>query len=148
MAQDIAAEQDEAFFGDWKPVEVTGDAIPWEVFATTKEIEKCIVDQEGYDYCTIKPGYSKDVKKHDGKKVTLMGFMFPLEQSEMQKNFLMGPYPLSCPFHYHVGPAQVIEVLADKPVAFSYDPITVTGILRLRYNEETGMFYYLEKAVP
>lgn len=76
-----------------------------------------------------------------------MGFMFPLEQSEKQQNFLIGPYPLSCPFHYHIGPSQVVEVIAKKPMKFSYDPVTVTGVLKLRFNEETNMFYYLENAV-
>ena len=64
--------------------------------------------------------------------------------SEKQKKFLMGPYPLSCPFHYHVGPSQVIEIKSDNPVDFSFDPITIKGKLEVKYNEETGSFFYLE----
>lgn len=145
--QEMTEEQAEALMEKWKPLQVTGDAIPWEVFAKTTETEKCTVDKEGFDYCIIKPGYSEDIKKQDGKNVTLMGFMFPLQQSEKQKHFLIGPFPLSCPFHYHIGPAQVVEVVAKKPVEFSYEPITLKGRLSLRFNEETGMFYYLEDAV-
>ena len=73
-----------------------------------------------------------------------MGFMFPLEQSEKQKRFLIGPYPLSCPFHYHVGPSQVIEISSEKAIDFSFDPITIKGKLEVKYNEETGTFYYLK----
>jgi len=75
--------------------------------------------------------------------VTLMGYMFPLEQSEEHTNFLIGPYPLSCPFHYHVGPTQMVEVFTKEPIALSYEPVTLKGILELRFNEDTGVFYYL-----
>ena len=128
----------------YKPLEVTGDAIPWQLFGKTKEIEDCTIDKDGFDYCLIKPVYDDKIKKYNGKKVTIMGFMFPLEQSEKQKRFLIGPYPLSCPFHYHVGPSQVIEISSDEAVDFSFDPITIKGELKVRYNEETGTFYYLK----
>ena len=128
----------------YKPLEVTGDAIPWQLFGKTKEIEDCTIDKDGFDYCLIKPVYDDKIKKYNGKKVTIMGFMFPLEQSEKQKRFLIGPYPLSCPFHYHVGPSQVIEISSDEAVDFSFDPITIKGELKVKYNEETGTFYYLK----
>ena len=128
----------------YKPLEVTGDAIPWQLFGKTKEIEDCTIDKDGFDYCLIKPVYDDKIKKYNGKTVTIMGFMFPLEQSEKQKKFLIGPYPLSCPFHYHVGPSQVIEISSDEAVDFSFDPITIKGKLKVKYNEETGTFYYLK----
>jgi hypothetical protein len=144
--QEMIDEQISAIEDEWKPIVVSGDALPWEVFTKTAEIEECTQDDEGYDDCIIKPDYSDAIKALDGKEVTLMGFMFPLEPSETQKVFLIGPYPLSCPFHYHIGPSQVVEVLAEEGFTFSYDPITVKGILKLRFNEETGVFYYLENA--
>ena len=84
------------------------------------------------------------IKKYNGETVTIMGYMFPLEESEKQRKFLIGPYPLSCPFHYHVGPSQVIEIKSDNPVDFSFDPITIKGKLKIKFNEETGSFFYLE----
>ncbi len=140
LLEDIGEMQEE-----WKPLKVSGDAIPWELFATTKEDESCVVGDEGYDICLVKPEYSDAVKKLNGIEVTLMGYMFPLEQSESQKNFLVGPYPLSCPFHYHVGPTQMVEVFADEHIEFSYEPITLKGVLELKFNEETGVFYYLRR---
>ena len=110
----------------------------------TKEIEDCTVDKDGFDYCLVKPIYDENIKKYNGETVTIMGYMFPLEESEKQKKFLIGPYPLSCPFHYHVGPSQVIEIKSNDPVDFSFDPITIKGKLKVKYNKETGSFFYLE----
>ena len=128
----------------FEPLKVTGDALPWQLFSETKEIEDCTIDKDGFDYCLVKPIYDENIKKYNGETVTIMGYMFPLEESEKQKKFLMGPYPLSCPFHYHVGPSQVIEIKSDNPVEFSFDPITIKGMLKIKYNEETGSFFYLE----
>lgn len=138
--------QDEFIAQNPKPLKVKGNAISWEVFAKTKETEKCIIDKAGFDYCLIKPTYDSALKVFDKKEVTLMGFMFPLQQSEKQTNFLLGPYPMSCPFHYHTGPSQIVEVIVKEPVNFSYDPITLKGILTLHYNDDTGVFYYLSNA--
>ncbi len=124
-------------------LKVTGNALSWDIFADTQENEECTIDAEGYDLCLIKPIYSPTIKALDGKQVTVMGFMFPLDPNEEQRNFLLGPYPASCPFHYHSGPAEMVEVIISKPVKFSYDPVTVTGRLSLEYNQETGIFYYL-----
>ena len=144
--QEMTQEQRSAMLGDWKPLRVKGDAIPWNIFAETKEISKKRIFPDGGYTFDISPQYGEAIKKLDGKEVTLMGFMFPLEQSENQKNFLIGPYPLTCPFHYHVGPTQTVEVLAKEPFDFSYDPITIKGTLSVRFNKETGVFYYLENA--
>lgn len=142
---DIDPSENEVIENMYKPLKVTGDAIPWDLFNKTKEIEDCTIDKDGYDYCLIKPLYDSGIKKLNDTTVTVMGFMFPLEQSEKQKKFLLGPYPLGCPFHYHVGPSQVIEISSTEPIDFSFDPITITGKLKVNYNKETGTFYYLER---
>ncbi|MCG8493183.1 MAG: DUF3299 domain-containing protein [Sneathiellales bacterium] len=143
---ELTPEERADFEANWKPIEVTGTAIPWKIFASTQSIENCKTDKEGYDECILKPEYTKNIMDLDGTEVTLMGFMFPLEPTENQKNFLIGPYPLSCPYHYHIGPENIVEVLADKGVKFSFSPVTIRGTLVVRYNEETGIFYYLENA--
>ena len=142
---DIDPSENEVIENMYKPLKVTGDAIPWDLFNKTKEIEDCTIDKDGYDYCIIKPLYDSGIKKLNDTTVTVMGFMFPLEQSKKQKKFLLGPYPLGCPFHYHVGPSQVIEISSTEPIDFSFDPITITGKLKVNYNKETGTFYYLER---
>jgi len=74
--------------------------------------------------------------------------MFPLDVTEDQRLFLFGPFPMSCPYQYHVGPALVLEVHAqDHPVAFSYDPVQLTGTLELvPEDKEYSVFYRLKDA--
>ena len=153
MAGDVAdafsvQEEEGSLFAPpegFEPLKVTGDALSWDVFATTEYFEKCVDHSDGFLDCEIKPKYSEDILKFDGKEVTLMGFMFPFSEGDDQANFLMGAYPLSCPFEYHSPPSLIVEVLAEKnPVKFSFDPVTVKGILEVRYEKETGIFYYLK----
>jgi hypothetical protein len=86
------------------------------------------------------------MKELNGKEVTLYGFMFPLEQSEKQANFLIGPFPPSCPFHYHVPPSLIVEVKMKDPLAYSWDEITIKGTLKLAENDPNGVFYFLKEA--
>lgn len=136
---------DEYLYEDLEPLIVTGEAIGWEEFATTKEDMSCVTYDDGFEDCLIKPIYSDEIKSLDKKEVTLMGFMFPLDPTEMQQNFLIGPYPISCPFTYHVGPSQIVEVKLNKPIEFSFDPVVVKGVFSVEYNKETGVFYYLNQ---
>ena len=102
IEQELSEQEILELMEEWKPLEVEGDAIAWSVFAQTKEIEDCSIDADGFDYCIIKPQYHPQVTELDGQQLTLMGFMFPLQAAEKQQNFLIGPYPLNCPFHYLV----------------------------------------------
>ncbi len=129
-------------------VDVPSGGTDWKVFSKTKEINVEGKTKDGYDYQFFKPKFSEAVRKLDGQEVTVKGFMFPLDETEKQKLFLFGPFPVSCPFHYHVSPSLVIEVHADKaPVKFSYDPITLKGRLRLvNVDPENSTFYKLVDA--
>ncbi|MBL6784756.1 MAG: hypothetical protein ISQ32_00450, partial [Rickettsiales bacterium] len=44
-----------------------------------------------------------------------------------------------------VGPSQIVEVVLNDPIKFSYDPVKVTGEFSVEYNKETGVFYYLNQ---
>ena len=129
-------------------VDVPKGATDWKVFSKTKEINVEGKTKDGYDYQFFKPKFTPDVRKLDGQEVTVKGFMFPLNEAEKQALFLFGPFPVSCPFHYHVSPALVIEVHADKaPVKFSYDPVTIKGRLQLvEVDPENSTFYKLVDA--
>lgn len=120
-------------------------SIKWEIFAKTQEKNKCTTDKDGYDICLVEPIYSKEIKALHNKEVNLTGFMFPLDPTEKQQRFLIGPYPITCPFDYHSSPSQVVEVALKKPIDFSYNPITIKGKLIVKYNKETGVFYYLKQ---
>ncbi len=121
--------------------------VPWQIFAETKEKQRKVTFPDGGFAYEVSPQFSEKLKTMDGKEVTLYGFMFPLEQSDKQGTFLLGPYPASCPFHYHVTPSLVVEVKAKKPLGFSWDPLTLKGTLQLVENDENGIFYYLREAV-
>lgn len=128
------------------PLEVPDGFVAWQKLATTKENEVCTKDDEGFENCETKPEYSPQVSALSGKDVKLMGYMFPLMQGKKQKEFLLGPYPQSCPYHYHIGASQVVEVHSPQGVEFTYEPVKVEGTFAAEYNAEFGVFYYLKDA--
>ncbi len=129
-------------------VDVPEGAVDWLVFGKTREISVEGKDADGFEYQYYKPEFPADLKALDGKDITLKGFMFPLDSVEAQKFFLFGPFPVSCPFQYHVGPSLVVEVFAEKnPVTFTYDPLTITGTLELvKEDPDNSVFYRLRHA--
>lgn len=132
-----------------KYVDVPAGATNWKVFGKTREINIMTRDKDGMDVQYYKPGFTPDVKALDGKDITVKGFMFPLEEDDNQHEFLFGPFPVSCPFHYHVGPSLVLEAHTDAkhPIPFSYDPITLSGKLELvKLDMDNSVFYRLQNA--
>lgn len=129
-------------------VDVPPGAVDWAVFGKTKEIPVHGKTPEGYDNLYARPDFPPELKVLAGQVITIKGFMFPLDAADDQKTFLFGPFPVNCPFQYHVGPALVIEVHAeDHPVKFSYDPLVLRGTLELVPDDpEYGTFYSLRDA--
>lgn len=128
-------------------VDIPEGATDWKVLGSTAEKKISGVDEEGFDYEYTLPEFSAQVKPLDGKTVKLKGFMFPLEENDAQSLFLFGPFPISCPYHYHVGPSLIVEVKPKKAIVFTYDPIILEGKMELVPNDiETGVFYRLHGA--
>lgn len=125
---------------------VKGDTVPWQLFATTKEKQKKVTFPDGGYSFEVTPIFGDKLKELGGRQVTLYGFMFPLEQAEKQGNFLLGPFPPSCPFHYHAPPSLIVEVKSRKPVEFSWDAITLKGTLELMEKDPNGSYYILRDA--
>ena len=123
-------------------------ATSWEVFNKVKEVKVTETDKEtGAENEYFKPEYTDEVKALDGKTIRIMGFMFPLTATKGQKNFLIGPFALSCPYHYHVSPKLNIEVFsAEKPIDFTYDQIVIEGKFEVKFNQENQVFYFLNNA--
>lgn len=130
-------------------VDVPKGALDWKVLGKTKEVSIEGRDKDGLDFGFTKPNFPPEVLALDGKEVTLKGFMFPLDPAEAQHMFLFGPFPATCPFQYHVGPALVIEVTTpkDKPVKYTEEPITVTGKLELVKEDPDNSTFYRMKNV-
>ena len=77
----------------------------------------------------------------------MQGYMFPLNAAENQSMFLFGPFPVSCPYHYHVGPALVIEAYGREKTEFGFEPITLKGTLELvPRDDDYNVFYRLREA--
>ena len=129
-------------------VDIPEGATDWKTFGKTKFVSVETKDKDGLDFQYYKPQFTPELVALAGKKIKIKGFMFPLDETEDQKTFLFGPFPLNCPFQYHVQSNLVIEVHADKnPVAFTYDPVTLEGILELvPEDRENSTFYRLKDA--
>lgn len=131
-----------------EPIEAKHGALSWNVFAAVKENTREVpAPTEGFPNAytfVVTPIFTPEIKKYDGQTVKIMGYMFPLDESKRQHHFLMGPYPPTCPFDYHSPSNQVIDVKADQPIPFTWEPILVEGRLILNRETETGAFYRLE----
>lgn len=120
---------------------------PWEIFGETGEDEYQFIDEEGFEWVGVRPKFSKNLKELDSKNILVQGYMFPLDQDEKQKNFLIVPFPPSCPYYPHVSSNLIIEVHADPPISFSYDAINIKGNLELVHKDDMyNIFYRLKDA--
>ena len=121
--------------------------ISWNIFGETGMKEYSFNDKDGNEYIGYRPEFSEKIRKLDSQNILVQGYMFPLEQDDEQGLFLLGPFPLSCPYHPHTQSNLLIEVHAKKPVLFSYDAVNIKGDLELvARDDEYNMFYRLKNA--
>ncbi len=120
---------------------------PWKVFGETGMDEYPIMDNEGNEWTGVRPRFTDKVKKLESKEILVQGFMFPLEQDEKQSLFLLGPFPLTCPYHPHTSSNLLIEVHTESPIIFSYDAVNIKGKLELvPIDDEYNIFFRLKDA--
>lgn len=125
-------------------VTVPQGGVDWALLAQTKSVPYSDVNEKGEQYEGVEPEFSEAVRKLDGQVVIMQGYIFPLNAEEGQSVFLFGPFPVSCPYHYHVGPALVIEAHAQKKIKYQWDAVDLEGRLELvPRDEEYGVFYRL-----
>ena len=110
--------------------------IPWELLQQAKTVQR--PDKK------FGPEFTPEIKRLDKQNVKIYGFMMPLDQSRLQKRFLLASFPPHCAFCVPGGPESMIEVLADKPVEFTYEPIVVSG--RMAVLENDIVYYRLTGA--
>ena len=92
------------------------------------------------------PQFSGKILGLDGKQVRVQGFILPMDMGEKQKHFLISAVPPHCPFCLPAGPDAVVEVYARKPIAYSMEPILVTGKLAVLKSDPSGLLYRLSEA--
>ena len=112
--------------------------IPWQLLQSAKTVQKA--DKK------FGPVFPKEVKELDRQQVKLYGFMMPLDQAKKQKRFLLSAYPPHCSFCLTGGPESLVEVLADKPIDFTFEPIVVSG--RMAVLDNDVVYYRLTNAAP
>jgi len=101
--------------------------VPWALLQQAKTVQR--PDKK------FVPEFTKDIKALDRKDVKLFGFMMPLDQARKQKRFLLAAYPPHCAFCLPSGPESLVEVVADTPVEFTFEPIVVAGKLAVLDND-------------
>jgi len=95
------------------------------------------------------PLFNKDIKALEGKRVTIKGFIIPLDDTKKQVNFMLSMVPFShCYFCGGAGPESMIEVKALTAFEYTAKPVQVSGILKLNATDENHLFYILEEASP
>ncbi|MEX0729153.1 MAG: DUF3299 domain-containing protein [Aquisalimonadaceae bacterium] len=117
--------------------EVEG-VVPW---STMTGIET----REG-NHGLLVPVFNDEVRSLNGKDVRIQGFMLPLENTEQHSHFMLTSTPPSCFFCLPGGPESIVEVKADRPVDFSFEPVVLAGRMELMEDSDMGLFYRLNGA--
>jgi len=86
-----------------------------------------------------------NIKKIDGRKVRITGFMFPLQEGASIKSFCLLRTTQTCCYGPRPEYNQYIFVEMAKPTIFQrLDPVTCVGKLRVEPNPEEGYIYRME----
>ncbi|HEU5147034.1 MAG TPA: hypothetical protein VFT90_09975 [Chryseosolibacter sp.] len=118
----------------------------WNIFAKTKFEPK--FDEKLGEYLFY-PTFTEDVKKLEGKEITLEGFFVPFAP-EGDDYIILSKFPMSqCFFCGGGGPESVAEVnFAKDPGRFQVDDlITVKGKLKLNADDLDHINFILVDAV-
>ena len=94
----------------------------------------------------LEPLFDDEIRELDGREVKVQGFMMPLDNSERQQHFLVTRTPPSCFYCLPGGPESVVEVKAERPLEFTFDPVVLEGRMTLLEGSDMGLFYRLEDA--
>ena len=90
--------------------------------------------------------FPDDIQALEGRTIRVQGFMMPLEQGDRQRHFLLSKSTPSCFYCAPGGPESVVEIKADRGLAFTFDALVLEGELELLDPNEMGMFYRLKNA--
>ena len=103
---------------------------------------KCKVhlDENTYIY-SIK--FTPEVQALEGKKISVAGFMLPLEAEESFTHYLLSKRTPTCPFCPPGEPNEIVEVFSKKPVKWEEGIVTVTGVMKFTDKSENGLFFQM-----
>jgi hypothetical protein len=87
----------------------------------------------------------ESVKKLDGRKVRIMGFMYPLQEGANIQNFCLLRSTQTCCYGPKPQYNQYIFVEMAKPTQFRrLDPVSCVGVLKVNPSPDEGFIYRME----
>ncbi len=92
--------------------------------------------------------FDPELKKLNGQKVTLDGYMLPFDDQPRQGRFLLTAYYAHCPFCIPGGMTSMVEIVMDLPMAMTEEIVSVQGPLTIIEGEGYGLLYQIEHAAP
>jgi hypothetical protein len=89
------------------------------------------------------PKFDPQISELDRTTVRVQGFMLPMDLGDQQHHFLISAVPPHCPFCLPAGPDAVMEVKAKNAIAFSLEPVLLTGKFVVVKDDSYGLLYQL-----
>ena len=93
------------------------------------------------------PVFGEDVKKMEGKVVSLKGFIIPFEGMFEPKHVILSSLPIAaCFFCGGSGPETVAEAYLEEEVEYTAKPVIITGTMSLNSTDYNQLMYILKDA--
>lgn len=93
------------------------------------------------------PVFSEELKAFDGKRVTVDGFVIPLQAAASQDYFVLSRFPYNnCFFCGNAGPETVAEVYTTRKFDMVDTKVRVTGTLELNADDPLHLFFIFSNA--
>ncbi|HYG01611.1 MAG TPA: hypothetical protein VD927_04150 [Chryseosolibacter sp.] len=113
----------------------------WHVLAEVQFIKS--KDPQGYEI--EKPVFSKHLRSYNGKKVTLKGYLIPLNEINGKGSYVLSSLPFNvCYFCGAAGPETVVELETTEPITFTTKSISIEGILSLNEKDIDHHIYIIK----
>jgi uncharacterized protein len=119
-----------------KPLEMPG-VVPWYSLSKVSYVQRNGKTELEFDDV---------INRMNGKSIKLRGYITPLQLGRDQKHFILSPTPPSCAFHMPPGAAEMVEIFSSAPVAYSLEPVVISGTLALLNHDPGGIFYLMADA--
>jgi len=116
------------------------------VVDTTKELQLTFSTLMTWEYeVGENPSPPEEVKKLDGRKVRLTGFMYPLQEGKSIQYFCLLRTTQTCCYGPRPQYSQYVLVEMEKPTKFyRLEPVSCTGKFRVDPNPDEGFIYRME----
>ena len=111
--------------------------VSWKTLAKVEPIS---------DHGRIVSKFDPSITELDRTTVRVQGFMLPMDLGDMQHHFVISAVPPHCPFCLPAGPDALMEVKAKKGVAYSLEPVLLSGKFIVVKDDSYGLLYQLVDA--